>query len=187
MVALCGHDLIVVSAKRKPRGRPGAEMVSRRDGAADTLGPTDGPILVKGLGAYDGGGIDARAEVDVVGAAIGRHGAFEGTAGSGVVRAVRLHDVVLDKGSSSPTVDGQVTVAVGRVRARIRDGSGLAVLVGLLRGARSIGGEAETYLLPPGCQPFPPTQFPFPDQLKEYWPSAPFVYVASPPLSVQKE
>ena len=46
-------------------------MVLGGDGAADALDLADGPVLVKGGGALDGGLVDTSRAVDVVGAAVG--------------------------------------------------------------------------------------------------------------------
>lgn len=97
-------------------------MVPRCDGAADALGGTDGPVLLEGAGALDGGGVGAGGDVDVVGAPVGGDGAHAGGARGGVVGAVGLDDVVLYEGVGGPAVDGEVAVAVGAVSAGVGDG-----------------------------------------------------------------
>ena len=55
--------------------------------------------------------------VDVICAAVRSQSAFERTATAGIVRAVRFNDVVLDQRACSPSVHGQVAIALWRVSA----------------------------------------------------------------------
>ena len=49
--------------------------------------------------------IDALCGVDIICAAVALNGALEAGASRGIVRAVGLHDVVLDQWASGPAVD----------------------------------------------------------------------------------
>ena len=114
---------------------PGVEVVLHGHGTADTLGGADGPVLLEGLGAVDGGLVVASRDVDVVGAAVGVHSALVRAAAAGVVGAVRLNDIVLDEGVASPAIDSQVPVA-----ARLE---GTAIVNGAVEESQS------SYFLPP--------------------------------------
>lgn len=83
----------------------------------------DGPVLLKGLSAVDGGGVGTGLGEDVVGAAINLDGALLLSTGGGVVVTELLDDVVLDQRVLGPSVDGEVAVAVGLVLSLVRDGS----------------------------------------------------------------
>ena len=91
---------------------PLVEMLARVDGAADTLDPADRPVLVKGRSALDGRLVDALGLVDVIGAAIVLDGAELLRSRRGIVRAVRLDDVVLDQRVLGPAVQGEVCAAM---------------------------------------------------------------------------
>ena len=84
----------------------------------------DGPVLVKGRSALDGRCVDALIEVDVVGAAVGIHGASISASCRWVIGAEGLGDVVFDKGVRGPAVDGKVAVAVGLVVGVVVDCAG---------------------------------------------------------------
>lgn len=102
-------------------------MVARGDGAPDALGAADGPVLLEGLGAFNGWGVGSSAHVDVVGAAVGGDLALLGCAAGGVVCAEGFDDVVLDEGVLAPAVEGEVAVAVGAVCAGIIDRSDMCI------------------------------------------------------------
>lgn len=102
-------------------------MVARGDGASNTLGAADGPVLLEGFGAFDGGSVGASADVDVVGAAVGGDLALLGCAAGGVVCAEGFDDVVLDEGVLAPAVEGEVAVAVGAVCAGVIDRSDMCI------------------------------------------------------------
>lgn len=57
-------------------GAPGVEVVGHGDGSAGALAATDGPELLEGGGSLNGGLVGARGDEDVVGAAVGCHGAL---------------------------------------------------------------------------------------------------------------
>lgn len=98
-------------------------MVASGDGAPDALGAADGPVLLKGLGAFNGRGVGAGAHVDVVGAVVGRDLALLGGAAGRVICAEGFDDVVLNEGVLAPAVEGEVAVPAGAVCARIIDRS----------------------------------------------------------------
>jgi len=87
-------------------------MVSCGHGAADTVGSADGPVLVEGRGAEDGGLVGSDRKVDVVGSAVGFDAAHVRGTGGRVVVADSVGYVVFDEGIGGPAVDGEVGVAV---------------------------------------------------------------------------
>ena len=100
-------------------------MVAGGDGAAGPLRLPDAPVLVEGLGAFDGRGVVPRRLVDVVRAAVAGDGAL--VRSRGPVGAPVVDDVVLDERVRRPPVEGQVGVA-GRVEAaRVGHGPAAAV------------------------------------------------------------
>lgn len=110
---------------------PGVEVVLHGDAATDAAAGADGPVLLEGASAVDGGLVVARRHVDVVGAAVGVDGAAVRGAAAGVVRAVRLNHVVLDEGVARPAVDCKVAVAAGVEGATVVDGSTACVSTAL--------------------------------------------------------
>ena len=96
-------------------------MVLTRDGAAGALGLADGPVLIEGGGALDGGLVGAHAQVDVVRAAVAGDGAFVRQPAGGVVCAQVFEDVVLDERAGRPAVHRQVAVPVGFVVGCVAD------------------------------------------------------------------
>lgn len=67
VVSLGGDDLVVMRAEVQSDAGPCIEVVCGGDAAADALGGADGPVLLEGGGADDGGLIGAGGHVDVVG------------------------------------------------------------------------------------------------------------------------
>ena len=59
----------MVAERHVGRG-PGIEEDARADSAAGSVRVADGPVLLEGLGAVDGGSIDAGALVELVGGAV---------------------------------------------------------------------------------------------------------------------
>lgn len=94
--------------KRHSGGLPRVKEDARIDGPADAALGADGPVLLEGLGAVDGGLLRAGALVELVGAAIRLDAALSLAGAAGVVVAVVLDDVILDQGTAGPTVDGEV-------------------------------------------------------------------------------
>ena len=66
----------------------------------------DGPVLIEGLGAIDGGLVDTLGPIEVVGSSIGSCGAEQRRSCTGIVRAKGLDDIVLDERAPGPSVDG---------------------------------------------------------------------------------
>lgn len=138
-VPLRRHDLVVKGPQLQAQLRPGIKVIRRRDSAAAALGLADGPVLAEGGGALDGGLVDARGLVDVVGAAVRGDAAEAGGARGRVVGAEVLDDVVLDERVGRPAVHGEVAVAVGLVVGVVVDRSGGALVSGE-EWARIVGG-----------------------------------------------
>lgn len=103
---------------------PSVEVSASVDGTTRALVRTDGPVLVEGAGALDGGGVVTGALEDLVVGAVDVDGALAGGAGGGVVGAEVLDDVVLNERVAGPAVDGEVGVAVGLVGTAVVDGAG---------------------------------------------------------------
>ena len=112
LVGLGGHDHVVVFTQGHPRIRPGVEKDLGVHTSADTLLVADGPVLLEGGGAINGGLVRAGALVEGVGAI----GCVDGTpvlaGAAGVVLAVILDDVVLDQWVAGPAVYGEVLAAM---------------------------------------------------------------------------
>lgn len=69
----------------QPKILPRRDVVLERDRPAGPLTLPDGEVLVEGLRALDGRRVGADDFVDVVGCAVGAHGAFVGACRPGVV------------------------------------------------------------------------------------------------------
>jgi len=102
-------------------------VVCGGDGSADALRGADGPVLLEGPGALDGGLVGACAHVDVVCSSVTSDGALLLGAGGGVVGAEGFDDVILDERVGGPAVDGEITVAVGIVGAGVVDDPGTQI------------------------------------------------------------
>lgn len=122
-VALGGDDLVVVLAELKTSIGPSLEVSGHVDGTADALVLADRPVLLEGPRSLNGRGVDARADAELVVAAVSIDRALVLRARRGVVRAPVLDDVVLDERVGGPSIDGKVRVAVGRVLAGVVDGA----------------------------------------------------------------
>lgn len=85
-----------MSSKVKSILLPRVEVVLHGHGSADTLAGADGPVLLEGASAIDGGLVGAGGDVDVVGAPVGGEAAFELGALAGVVGSVGFDHVVFD-------------------------------------------------------------------------------------------
>lgn len=89
-------------------------MVAGVDSAATAHLGADGPVLLKGGSADDGGRVGAHFLPNLVDAAVGLDGAV--LRGAGVVRRVvlphRLDHVILDQRIGRPPVHAQVRVTV---------------------------------------------------------------------------
>ena len=122
MVTLRGNNLVIVlSAQVHAVGSPGVEVGSDVDGAAGAVVLADGPVLLKGRGAVDGGLVGAGGLEDVVDAAVDGDGALEGGGGGGVVGPEGLDNVVLNQRAAGPAVDGEVAVSVGAEGSGVGD------------------------------------------------------------------
>jgi hypothetical protein len=98
-------------------------VILRRNSAPNPLLRANAPVLRERLGPIDRRRIHARARVDLVLAAVGRHGALVGQLAGRVVGAVRVEDVVFDQRGAGPAVDAEVGVAVWFEGAGVFDGS----------------------------------------------------------------
>lgn len=88
VVALSGHNLVVVCAQIHSQLGPGIEVVSSGDSAAAALALTHTPVLGKGSSAIDGRCICSYSRVDVVSGAVAGYGALVGSTSRRVIRAV---------------------------------------------------------------------------------------------------
>lgn len=118
LVTLSGDNLVVEIAQVHSQLGPSIEVVGSGHSTAGALALADGPVLVEGRSALDGGLIDLLVLVDVVGSTIAIDGTLVGHAGARVVGAVVLEDVVFDERASSPAVNGKVGVTRGVEGAR---------------------------------------------------------------------
>ena len=104
-------------------GGPGVEVGLHVDGAGAALVLADGPVLVEGLGAVDGGLVDTLGLRNLVGRAVGGDGALHAGSRGRVVGTEVLNNVVLDKGAAGPAVDGKVGVTLGAVGTGVCNGT----------------------------------------------------------------
>jgi hypothetical protein len=123
LIALSRHDLVVVLTQVQAVAGPGVKVVLHVHTAADTLGGTDRPVLLESAGSIDGGLVGTGGDGDIVCAAVGLEAALARRTAAGVVRAVRLNNVVLYERVASPAVDGEVTVALGVEGATVVNGA----------------------------------------------------------------
>lgn len=80
-------------------------MVGHGDSASDTLRVAHRPVLGESLGAFNGGGVVANGSVDIVSGTVAGDCALEGTTAAGIVRAVRLDNIILNQRVGGPAVD----------------------------------------------------------------------------------
>ena len=71
----------------------------------------DRPILVEGSSTRDGGLVDLLVLVDVVDRSVASDLSLVGHAATRVVGTVVLENVILDKWSSGPAIDGEIGIA----------------------------------------------------------------------------
>lgn len=103
----------MVSKSHTSRG-PSIEDSLHVDGAAAALVAADGPVLVEGLDAVDGGLLVAGGLVEIVGVAVVVDGALVLASRAGVVSAVILDDLDI--------VSGGLRGEMGHVRSTQREG-----------------------------------------------------------------
>lgn len=120
MVALAGNDLvIVVGTELEASLSPCVEVSRHVDPSASALVATDGPELLEGLGAINGGLLVAGADENIVGSAVVIDSSLVLSTAGGVVGAKVLNDVVFDERVPRPSVDSEVAVAVVLVGTRV--------------------------------------------------------------------
>ena len=110
LVTFSGNNLVVEATQVHSQLGPSIEVVGSGHSAAGTLALADGPVLVEGRSALNGGLVDLLVLVDVVGSAIAIDGTLVGHARARVVGTVVLEDVVLDEGASSPAINSKIGV-----------------------------------------------------------------------------
>lgn len=113
---------------------PCVEVVSSVNRSADAVGGTDGPVLLKGRGALNGGCINSSTLIDVVRSPVRlKSPLIAGTRG-GIVCSEGFNNIVLDKRVGAPAIDSKVAVAIGVVATAVVDGPamqpGLSDLLG---------------------------------------------------------
>lgn len=118
---LGSNNLVVVRAQRQASLGPRIEVGGHVDRPAGPLGLPNRPVLVEGRRAVDAWLVDPLRPVDVVSTAVRRHGTEAGSPSAGVVGSEVLDDIVLDQRVPCPAIDGEVRVAIGRVRSRVAD------------------------------------------------------------------
>lgn len=106
VVSLRGDDHIVVRTEVQSDAGPGVEVVCGGDGSADAVGCADGPVLLEGRGADDGGFVGACGHVDVVCASVAGDGPLLLRAGRGIVGPEGFDDVILNERAGRPAVYG---------------------------------------------------------------------------------
>jgi len=120
-VTFSGYDLeAMLRAQLQSIFLPSVKVARRADvaGEVGTGMPqrtTDTPERFEGLGAVDRRLVDTGESDNIVPAAVAGDSPFPHPSRAGVVRAERVHDVVLDEGVTSPTIDGEAASPVGHV------------------------------------------------------------------------
>lgn len=115
LVTLSRNNLVVKVTHVHAESSPSLEVIRSGHGTTRPLVPTNRPVLVEGCSASDGGLIHLLVLVDVVDRPITGDLSLLGHAATGVVAAVVFQDVVLDQGTGSPTIDGEIGIP-GRVK-----------------------------------------------------------------------
>lgn len=111
----------MLSAQVHAGRSPCVEVSSGVHASGGAVFLADGPELLEGRRAINGGLVGAGRLEDVVGAAVSSDRALKGSGGRGVEGAVALDNVVLDQGAAGPAIDGEVAVAVGGEASRVVD------------------------------------------------------------------
>lgn len=91
-VALNGNDLVVVSTKLKAEVSPSVKVRLGGDGSAAALGVSHRPVLLKGRGALDAGGVGAGGGRNLVRGAVRSDATLLRSGGRRVVCAEVLDD-----------------------------------------------------------------------------------------------
>lgn len=179
-VALRRNDLVVVvTVNVQTSASPGVEVAARLDGAAGALVLADRPVLVESLDAVDARCVVTSALAESIGATVALHGTQVGGIRGGIVGAEVLNDVVLDERVAGPTVNREVTVAVGLVNTVKVNGPAIShISASWLAEAGEYFNHSNTgycavpcvakcthLAFSPGFQPFPPTRLPPSPQL----------------------
>jgi hypothetical protein len=89
---------------------PSIKVVLRSNSTTDTLNGPHRPELLEGRRAVDRRLVDAGSLIDIISSAIRLNRALLRRSGRRVVRAIRLNDVVLDKGIARPAIERNVAV-----------------------------------------------------------------------------
>jgi len=113
-----------VRAQLHASSGPRVEVGCDVHGSTSTLGVTDRPELVEGLGALNGRLVHSLSLGDPVRASVRGDGALVRRTSGRVVCAEVFNDVVFDERVGGPAVDGEVTVAVGVVGTAVVDRPG---------------------------------------------------------------
>lgn len=124
LIPLRRHNLIIMASQGHSLLCPRIKVILHIDTPATALSLANAPVLLERAGAVDAGLVDARAERNVVGAAVGGDGSLALRVGGRVVGAVGFDDVVFDEGVACPAVDGEVTVSLRGEGAAVVDGAG---------------------------------------------------------------
>lgn len=122
LISLRSKDHVVVSTQGQTGLSPSIEVVLDGDAATDTVVLADGPVLIEGRRALNGRRVFTSGLVNLVGAAVALDTANLGGTAGGVVVAVTLDDVVLDKWVLGPAVEGEIAVAARVEIAAVGDG-----------------------------------------------------------------
>jgi len=129
-VTFGGYDLeAMLRAQLQSIFLPSVKVACRADDAvyvgSAPRGSTDTPECFECLGAVDRRLVDTGKSDDIVLAAVADDGTFLHPSRAGVVSTEGIHDIVLDKGVTSPTIDGEGAVSVWQETSRIADITGI--------------------------------------------------------------
>ena len=119
----CDDLVVVVSINVQASVGPGIKMAASLHSATRALIGADREVLIEGPRAVNAGLVDAGVPGQPISTAVTGHCAQICSLGRGVIAAKVLDDIVLDEWVASPTVDGEIAVAVILVGTGILDGS----------------------------------------------------------------
>jgi hypothetical protein len=176
------NDLVVVLAKVETISRPGVKMVLHVHAATNALSSAYRPVLLERPCAINRRLVSAGRNRHIVCAAVSLEAALALRTTAGVVGAVGLDDIVLNKGIASPAVDGKIAITLRVEGTAVIDGANQKSAI-----EETLKRTFDSYRPVPGFHPFPPTKLPVLRHVTEYLLPSPIVYTAEPPPSDHQE
>jgi hypothetical protein len=123
LVSLSSNNLVIMVTKIHLMIPPSIEVIVHVHRSADTLGGTNGPVLLKGFRAINGRLVVTRGNIDVVGSSISVERSLVLCTWAWVIGSVGFDNVVFYEGIAGPAVDGEIAVSGWVEWSTIVDGS----------------------------------------------------------------